>query len=332
MKKLPIIIITILFLVSMAGNGLQFMNSKQMSEQLKKAEQPVSLTFSNANSRDTYFTIHNIAEAHAVSKGQGIKVGIIDWNFGYPEHQELYTDVLDFTSQPNNFTDGHGRWMATVLWEIAPECEIYGLGTSLGGEAGWNESAFVDVMIEAIEWSMENDIDVLTLSLVPISGENRARMDGTVDQAIAQGIVTTFIHYDNPNNILPLGLLAYDESFFPYARKPDINVFQYDYNAIFANQYLDYVKSGPPATYADISNGGYIPFLSFSSMSPVTAGFVAILKSVNNTLPATEYKRILVETSYATHFTGGVADFEDADVEYVVDIGNAVEYLRENYK
>lgn len=37
--------------------------------------------FNNANSRDTYFTVHNVKEAHKYSKGKGIKVGIIDWCF-----------------------------------------------------------------------------------------------------------------------------------------------------------------------------------------------------------------------------------------------------------
>lgn len=218
--------------------------------------------------------------------------------------------------------------MVAVLKEIAPDCEVYALGTGLDS---YDESNFVDKMIEAIDWSIENNIDILTLSLQAFSAANRSRVDEAVDRAISKGIVTTFINYDNPNNILPFGLLEYDEDFITYTREPDINVFHYDYNMLFVEKYLEYLKSEPPKTYQDIKNGSYIPFVSFSSMSPVTAGFVALLKSVNNTLTPDEYKKILVETSYSMHFTGGVADFENSDAEHIVDIANAVKYLQENY-
>ena len=46
------------------------------------------------------------------------------------------------------------------------------------------------------------------------------------------------------------------------------------------------------------------PFLSMSSTSPVTAGFVALMKSVRNDLPPAEYKRILMETSRSLIYKG----------------------------
>ena len=322
MKKTPTVIVTILLLALVAGNVLQFIFREQ------KTEYPNTIMFSNANSRDTYFSIHNIAEAHKLSKGVGIKVGIIDWNFGIPEHSDIYTDVLDFTGSSNNHLSGHGYWMAAVLKEIAPECEVYGLGV---GTSPYDESGFVNVMNEVVIWSIENGIDVLTLSFERISDANRAKFDEAVNKAFGYGIATTFIHCDNPNNILPFGLVDYNKIKLPYAREPDINVFHYDYNAVQLNYYMQFLESGPAKSIDDIIKGGYIPFYSNSSLSPVTAGFIAILKGINNTLSPAEYKKILVETSYAMHFSGGVADFEDADVEYVVDIGKAVKYLQDNY-
>ena len=47
--------------------------------------------FSNANSRQTYFTLHNIKAAHALASGKGVKVGVIDWLFAYSENQTLYS-------------------------------------------------------------------------------------------------------------------------------------------------------------------------------------------------------------------------------------------------
>jgi len=44
-------------------------------------EAPPIIRFPNANSRQTYFTIHNIWEAWEISKGAGVKVGILDHSF-----------------------------------------------------------------------------------------------------------------------------------------------------------------------------------------------------------------------------------------------------------
>lgn len=110
-----------------------------------------------SKSRDTYNSIHNIAAAHKLSKGKGIKIGILDWGFGYQEHSSLYTNGLDFTCNHYNFNSvsEHGYWMANALWEVAPECEIYALGTFiLNAEDKW-----VDALIDAINWSIENKMD-----------------------------------------------------------------------------------------------------------------------------------------------------------------------------
>lgn len=245
-------------------------------------------------SRNTYFSIHNITQAHEKSKGEGIRVGILDWGFGFMEHGELYSGGLDFTGNSFNFNhvSEHGYWMALVLKEIAPGSEAYALGTFVPD----NESAWVDALIAAINWSIENDIDILTLSHQRIGEPNKARFDEAVNRAVEHGIVTTFIHQDNPNNILPFGFMRYRRGMEGYARNPDINIYHYD----------------------NISSDA--PTFSFSSMSPVTAGFVAMLKSIDNTLAPGEYRNILFETSYPAYFG---RDF----LERVVDIGNAVNYL-----
>jgi hypothetical protein len=48
------------------------------------------LYFPNANSRPTYFTIHNILPAWETSMGEGVKVGILDHSFGFQIHEGLY--------------------------------------------------------------------------------------------------------------------------------------------------------------------------------------------------------------------------------------------------
>ena len=149
-----------------------------------------------------------------------------------------------------------------------------------------------------------------------ISEENRERFDAEVNKAVEQGIVTTFIHYDNPNNILPWGIWN-DGGEEYYDRAEDINIFQYDYNTLFLDNYKEAL--GDPGFEKGYRDQLYT---SVSSMSVVTAGFVAMLKEVDDTLTPAEYKEILTATSHPAEYAGEKA-------EHVADIGAAVRYLME---
>ena len=272
-------------------------------------EAPPVIRFPDANSRQTYFTIHNIWDAWEISKGQGVRVGILDHSFGFDVHEGLYAGGETFQTDDWRESFGtqshHGFWMASTLREVAPEVEIYALGTYSS-----DETNRVDAMIRAIDWAIERDLDVLTYSARRFSDENKPRLDEAVDRALAHGIVTTFIHYPHPGNLLPtwLGPRSGDDD-----REPDVNILHYDYQVIFTERYLDWLERG--------SESGYRPYLSISSTSPVTAGFVAMLKSVKPDLQPADYKRILMETSRELTFQGNVAP-------RAVDIAAALRSMR----
>lgn len=211
--------------------------------------------------------------------------------------------------------------MATTLKEIAPECDIYAIDTLDSS----NEDKKVTAMIKAVDWAIENKIDVLTYSEAPISQKNRQRFDEAVNKAIKSNIVTTFIHYDNPNNIWPNGMFSLG-GISNSKREPDINILNYDYNGLLINTYEKYEE-----LKNNISGGDNIPYFSLSSTSPVTAGFVAILKSVNNKLLPSEYKDILKKTSYKMTFKDPFT-LKESECSSVVDIDKAVIFLKENYK
>lgn len=314
-KRIAVIAMAVLLLISATANIYLL----RMSTNIQN-DKIWNINFPDANSRDTYYSIHHLKEAQNISKGSGIKVGIMDWGFGYSEHDGLYAGGKDFSTwkyHDENFqhANEHGFWMTQTLKEIAPDVEVYALGTYHPD----NEAEWVDAMIEAIQWSLENDIDILTLSHQAISADHRERFDEAVDKAIEQGIVTTFIHYDNPNNILPWGIFngGGDSS---YQREADINIFQYDYNTLFMDNYGD--MAGKEEFDTEYKSN---LFMSASSMSVVTAGFVAILKSINDTLTPAQYKEILIQTSRPV-------EYESEKAEHVVDMGKAVQYMMENYK
>ena len=186
----------------------------------------------------------------------------------------------------------HGFWMATTLREIAPDVEIYALNAR-----DRNRDIETKAIVTAIEWAIENDIDILTYSAAPFRDGDRAEIDAAVKKAIDHGIVTTFIHYDLDENILPTGFFPESEKY--YSRDADLNVFHYDYNVLLISNYEQYLANGKQFT-----GSGSDPYFSMSSMSPVLAGTVAMMKQINPGLPPSEYKQILIETSKEIEFDG----------------------------
>jgi hypothetical protein len=276
--------------------------------------------FRDANSRETYFSIHNIRPAHRVSTGKNIKIGILDHLFSIRKHPDVFSGGVDFADNPESLNrfEGHGYWMACTLKEIAPHCQIYALNVC--NESEEKQVAFV---VNAIEWSIENNIDILTYSHARISDRYRQDFDAAVNKAVSSKIVTTFIHYDNENNIWPTGMCPFIERGF--CREPDVNIYHYDYNVLFLDQYRTFkCRSEPPRS------GNDIPFFSISSTSPVTAGFVAILKEIRRELSPLDYKEVLIKTSYKRSYEG-IATFEHGECPRVVNIDQAVRYMQNVY-
>lgn len=316
-SKITYLILIIIILLSAMGNVCLY-------NRLQQTDSFACVEFPDGNTRENYESIHHVKAAQTAGKGEGVKVGILDWCFGFGEHEDLYAGGRDFTTYEGHddsflHVSEHGYWMAKTLREIAPEAEIYALGTYVPDD----EPKWVDAMIEGIQWAMENDIDILTLSHEPVSEENRERFDTVVDEAIAAGIVTTFIHYDNPDNILPWGIWneqrEYVDGCAIYNRDADINIFQYDYNTLFLRNYEETSKR---SDFEEVYQAEL--FTSVSSMSVVTAGFVAILMDINDTLTPAQYKQVLIDTSRPLEYQGERA-------EHVVDMEAAVTYLQNHF-
>lgn len=275
--------------------------------------------YANANSRETYYSIHHVKEAHKYGKGKNIKVGIIDWCFGLNKYPDLYSGGIDVANGLPclNESAEHGYWMACALHEIAPECLIYAINCFNGN----NFETRVEYIMKALNWAMENSIDILTFSHMAFNNEERLVIDKAIDLATSKGIITTFIHYPYEKNIYPRPLFRSGDE----KREPDIRILHYDYNTLFINTYEKYISMNK----MELKSGNDIPFFSISSTSPVLAGFIAIMKSIDKSLTADECKKILRQTSYSTHFTGYAA-FDDVDIDNVADIGNAAKLVFQN--
>jgi len=273
--------------------------------------------FNNANSRQTYFTLHNIKAAHALASGKDVKVGVIDWLFAYSENQTLYSGCADIANKPETLNQsGHGYWMANTLREIAPKCEIYAINAV---EYGDNADR-IGLLEQAVEWAIQNGIDVLTYSHPAFTGNDKHRADTLIEKAAQAGIVTTFIHCDSPQNIWPYGCYPFKQS-SNFNRTPDVNILHFDYSILRVEVYERYKSI--IAAGQRVQSGDDVPFFSFSSMSPVLGGFIVLMKELKRDLTADECRKILRETSYSTTAHG--ANWYDINpCDNVVDIGKAV--------
>lgn len=283
------------------------------------------LFFSNANSRDTYFTVHNIKSAQNITKGKGVKIGIIDWLFGYDEHQPLYAGYADISGEKQHLHTncGHGLMMATTLKEIAPECEIYALNSTLYNDEG--EVNRIGYFEKAIDWAIDNNINILTYSNAPFYDNERARANQAVEKAVTSGLITTFIHNDSQYNIWPYGCMGFSND-PKFNRTPDVNIYHFDYNSLYLpiyEKYINAIKCGER-----IKSGNDLPYFSFSSMSVVLAGFIAMLKSIKPQLTSNECKKMLIDNSYEIS-TQGENWYDINPCKHVVDIGKAVFKLAE---
>ena len=312
MKKRWILLSSVLVL-SLGLNGLTI-------TKLRQERQNWNLSFENANSWENYITIHHVKEAHQKSKGNGIKVGILDHYFGTKIHNELYAGEVDFLNaiQEHEKISEHGYWMSCTLKEIAPECEVYALSTLDSRD----EKKKVEAMVKAIDWAIENKLDVLTYSEGMIeSEENKALLDSAVEKAEQNGIITTFIHYEHPSNLEPIGM--YDESEAPEGM-PKVTIYSYDYNLLLKDAFNRFAM-GKTGTEESLDL-----FFSNSSMSVVTAGFMAILKSINPTLTPAEYRKILMESAHEAEITEPQT-LKEIQVKHLADIENAINYMEQNY-
>jgi subtilisin family serine protease len=261
-----------------------------MFETCLLANDPSVLVFPGANSRENYFTLHNIKAAQLLSKGNGVKVGILDHSFATELHPKLYAGGQNFVKGNEELLtrkEWHGYWMATVLREIAPEVKIYALNTYVFDGL----KARAEAMAKAIDWAIEQKLDILTYSAEVFMGEPRKILDNALDRAHKANIITTFIHTGHPGNILPSGLWSGNDD----GREPDVNVLHYDYSVVFIDEYRK-AMAGEKTWYR--------PFFSVSSTSPVVGGVVALMKSLKPGLTPAQCRKILRETAKPMDFEG----------------------------
>ena len=217
----------------------------------------------NKKAKESYYTVHNVLKAQTLASGEGVKIGIVDWLFGDEKSKKL-EGYFDATG--TGFIDNkeHGFAMVNILKEIAPKCKVYAIN-GITKECFFNDNLRVAFLEQAVKFAVQNDIKILTYSHKPIEDKDAViKLQKVLKIAEKNGIITIFLHCAEKENVMPVAI----DSNVKKSRAQVFNIYQYDYSNLNPVAYKKWIQSGGKDNSC---------FLSWSSMAPVLAGFIAFL-------------------------------------------------------
>lgn len=111
---------------------------------------------------DWYIDFDNIREIYAdlSYRGENVKVAVLDTGVSFCNGKTVSggINIIDSASGYGD-DNGHGTSMANIITAIAPEVDIYSVKVlDSNGEGYYSD------IIEGINWSIENDIDIICMS------------------------------------------------------------------------------------------------------------------------------------------------------------------------
>jgi subtilisin len=270
---------------------------------------------------DVLWNLKNIQAdlAQEITKGNGIKIGIIDTGIDY-NHKELINLFnknnlgYNFIDQSNNPMDDHGHGthvagtVGGIKTGIATSCQLYAL--KVLNSQGYGSS--YDVM-SAVSWAIENNLDIINLSL----GSNQYLNveQELYNEAFNSGLLTVAAAGN-----------SYDNSYsYPASYQNVISVAAVDRNNEHAefSTHNDMVDIAAPGVsiLSSIPGDKYATYSGTSMATPHIAGVSALIKSLEEFYPE-ELEEILNESSKylgdKNYFGSGLVQANDA-LDFIED-------------
>lgn len=140
---------------------------------------------------DTIEKLISPREPFAGYTGRGVRVGIIDSGVN-PAHPHVggvaggARMISGEAGSPNEYLDfiGHGTAVAGAIREKAPGALLYAVKVFDRAL-----TTNIEAIIKAVEWCIENQIDVINLSLGTVNVEHRQVIEQAVSRAAEKGSV-----------------------------------------------------------------------------------------------------------------------------------------------
>ena len=231
--------------------------------------------------KDTLWNLKNIGadKAHNITRGNGIKVGIIDTGADYthPEISSCFSKEKGYNFVDNNEDpkDGHSHGthvsgtVAGVRTGVAPEVQLYAL--KVLNDEGFGSSFDV---LRGVEWSIKHNLDVINLSL------------GSAQYSQASQDI--YLHaYKNGINVVAAAGNDGNHSYnYPAAYEGVISIPAVDKDnrrAYFSNiNDMNDIAAPGVSIYSCVPGNKYDIFNGTSMATPHITGSCALVKSIYN--------------------------------------------------
>lgn len=226
---------------------------------------------------------------HPYNKGTGVKVAIIDTGIDYT-HTDLdgnYKGGIDFVNNDANPMDdnGHGTHVAGIVAAedndfgvigVAPEAYLYGV--KVLGSSG---SGYLSDVVAGIEWSVQNGMQVISMSLGTDS--DYLSLKNAVDNAYQGGVVVVAAA-GNDGNVAGTG----DNVDYPARYDSVIAIAATD----SSNTRASWSSTGPAvelsapgvSIYSTLLGGGYGTKSGTSMAAPHVSGTAALILKSDETV------------------------------------------------
>ena len=230
------------------------------------------------------------------STGKGIRVAVVDSGVEYDhpavgdsvrggivvEYDESAENSIRYETEEHPCDlAGHGTACAGIIHALAPQAEIYSvrvLGSNMHGRA--------IQFAGGLDWAIENDIQVVNLSLSTSKEEYFGLFHDLVDQA----------YFKNMNVICAVN--NYPEASFPSLFATVISVAAHAGHDPFTYYYNPNppVEFGAPGIDIDVAwnNKQYVNSTGNSFAAPHIAGIVALIRAKHPELTPFEIKTVLL--------------------------------------
>ncbi|HLI29085.1 MAG TPA: S8 family serine peptidase [Chloroflexota bacterium] len=230
------------------------------------------------------------------STGRGVRVGIVDSGIdaGHPALGGMVRGGVAVVEQdgqvrldasPHGDSFGHGTACAGIIHQLAPEAELYSikvLGASLSGTG--------NVFVAGLRWAIEQQLDVINLSLGTTKREFFAVLHELADLAYFRNLVlvTAANNFPQPS--------------FPSMYASVISVACHDVQ----DPFRFYYNPAPPVDFGaygiDVQvpwlGGGTIRTTGNSFAAPHITGIVALIRAKHPGLTPFQVKTILRATAW----------------------------------
>jgi subtilisin family serine protease len=229
--------------------------------------------------------------------GEGVKISVIDSGIA-PHEDLLVAGGVSTVAYTSSYTDdqGHGTHVAGIIGArnngfgvkgVAYESEIYAVKAF-----DQNGSAFISDLVEGIDWSIANDMDIINLSAG--SQTESVALGSAVNRAYASGLLLVAAA---GNDGAPDGLN--DTVDYP-ARYPSVigvGAVDGSFNrASFSSTGPDVEVAAPGVRVLSTYLNSQYAYLSGTSMAtPYVAGQLALLKEAYPALGSEKLRQMLIE-------------------------------------